>query len=417
MTETLLINLLFLLIPVITYLVFFEDKKRPYSYNRYLFILSALSMVLCMSFPIQLEIGFIFDLRFVPFIIASLFGGYRIAIPLWIVLNVYRFYIGGDGIFPSFIYSSIVFILVSLSSKAFLQLESKKRIIAASFLSFLAMASYLFYISSYFQPLTSHFWSIVTNVITIHVGGTVIVMILIQKIIHNLKTREKYNDTERLSVISELAASISHEIRNPLTVTSGFLQLLNKSTTLTEEEKKYVDFSMQELKRAENIVSDFLSLAKPQAQYMVQSDLKEEFDYVHNIMLPYANIHDVKMQYEFSNSLQLRYDKSQIQQSLINLFKNGIESMKEKGGNLTVTVSEHKSEIQIIIQDTGVGMSKDEVQRVGKPYYSTKEEGTGLGMLVVFSTVYKLKGKIDIMSEKGKGTTFRISLPASEQKA
>jgi two-component system sporulation sensor kinase B len=238
-----------------------------------------------------------------------------------------------------------------------------------------------------------------------------IIMSLIEKVITNMKNRERFLQSERLNVISELAASVSHEIRNPLTVTNGFLQLLNKSTTITQEEKRYIEFSLQELNRAEKIVSDYLTLAKPQSENMIYSNLKAETEYTKNLIIPYANMHQVDVQFRFNNSLNKSYDKNQIQQCFINLYKNGIEAMKENGGTLFIDVSEQKQNIVIKIQDTGIGMTKEEVLRLGKPYYSTKEEGTGLGMLMVYSTINKVKGKIEVDSEKGKGTTFIITIP------
>jgi two-component system, sporulation sensor kinase B len=411
MTEVLMINFLFLLIPVLAYLIFYENKVNPYNHKILIFLFSALTMSLCMTFPIKLELGFIFDLRYIPFIIASLFGGYQISIPLWIVLNLYRFFIGGDGVFFSLIFSTIVLISTLLIYKSFNRLSSKNRILTASLVSLFTMSLYLLHISSFYETLTSDFWLIVSNAITIHVVGTLIVMILIQKIIHNVKTRERYHNIERLNVISELSASISHEIRNPLTVTNGFLQLLKKSTNLNQNEQQYLDYSLQELKRAEKIVSDFLSLAKPQAQNMVYSDFKNEIEYVHNIMIPYANIHHVSLEFSFNNTLSKYFDKNQFIQCMVNLYKNGIEAMKSSGGILRVEVSEHKNNIIIKIQDSGLGMTKEEIMRLGKPYYSTKQEGTGLGMLLVYSTIYKIKGKIEVISEKGKGTAFILTIP------
>jgi two-component system, sporulation sensor kinase B len=212
--------------------------------------------------------------------------------------------------------------------------------------------------------------------------------------------------------VSALSASISHEIRNPLTVTNGFLQLLSKSKTLADDEKKFVDYSLQELNRAEGIVRDFLSLAKPQAENMVVTNLKKEFEYVNNVMLSYAHIHKVELEFNFTNTLVRRVDRNQVQQCLINLYKNGIEAMQETGGTLSIAVSEQKKNILIKISDSGVGMTKEQQERMGKPYYSTKEEGTGLGMMYVYSTVNSLKGRIEAESEQGKGTTFTLTIPA-----
>ncbi|AWV34574.1 ATP-binding protein [Paenibacillus sp. FSL H7-0716] len=411
MFETLLLNFLFLLFPVLTFLIFFEN--RAYSYNRLILVfMSAVTMSLCIAKPIRLEIGYIFDLRYIPFIIVALFGGYRNVLPLYIILNAYRFYVGGGGVFYSFLFATAILILVPLYKNRFLKLPSKGRVIAASLIALLIMGVYLLILGFVQDSLDRQFWILSLNALTTHVGVMSVIMILIEKIISNIKNRERIVQSERLNVVSELAASVSHEIRNPLTVTSGFLQLLNKSKSMTPEEKGFVELSLQELQRAEKIVSDYLSFAKPQSENMVYSNMKAESEYTKNIIMPYATMHKVDVQFSFNNSLNKNYDRNQIQQCLINLYKNGIEAMKETdGGTLFIDIFEKKQNIMISIKDNGVGMTKDEISRLGKPYYSTKAEGTGLGMLMVYSTVDKVKGTIEVDSEKGKGTTFLITIP------
>ena len=409
MIETLLINFLFLLIPVLAYLIFFENRK--FYFSKYiLIILASISMLLCMTFPIYLDNGFIFDLRLVPFILAILYAGYKNAFFIYIFLNVYRFYIGGDGIFQSFLFSTLVFVLVSLSSRKFVRLLPRHRIYFATAVSFFTIIFYLTTLS--FQTsLNNEYWILSIHALMAQVIMMVVLTCLLEKIIANMKAREAFLQSERYHLISELSASVAHEIRNPLTVTSGFLQLLSKSESISPKEKTYVEFSLQELNRAEQIVSDFLAFSKPQSDNMVYSDLKEETEYVKNILIPYARMHNVDIQLSFHNSLAKKFDKSQMQQCLINLYKNGIEAMKEKGGILSIEVSEHNRNILISIKDTGNGMTAEEVSNIGKPYYSTKVEGTGLGMLMVHSIIHKLKAQIKVESEKGKGTTFTITIP------
>ncbi|MEC2078010.1 ATP-binding protein [Metabacillus fastidiosus] len=410
MFETLLLNFLFLIFPIIVFLIFLEHRRR--NSDRMIFIfLAVITMILCMTFPIELNIGFIFDLRYIPFVIVALFLGYRKAFPLYIALNIYRFYIGGDGVLQSFIFSTIIFMLIPLMNKKFIQLSSRNRVLFATLASFLTMGFYLLTLTFFFDTLNREFWILTCHALTTYTVMTIVLMILIEKIGINIKKSERFLHSERLNVVSELAASVSHEIRNPLTVTSGFLQMLNKSTTVNPEEKRYIEIALQELKRAEQIVSDYLSLAKPQSENMIYSNFETEMEYTKNLIIPYATMHQVDVQYHFNNSLNTKYDKNQIQQCLINLYKNAIEAMKARGGILSIDVSEKKKTIVIKIKDTGVGMTKEEISRLGKPYYSTKEEGTGLGMLVVYSAIDKIKGKIEVKSEKGEGTTFIIVIP------
>ncbi|OMC66163.1 two-component sensor histidine kinase [Paenibacillus sp. FSL H7-0326] len=413
MLETLLLNFLILLFPVVIFLIFFEN--RPVSYNKkILIILSTVAMCLCMLMPFQLEYGYTFDLRYIPFLLVALFGGYRCSFPLFVALIVCRLYVGGEGVLPAVLFAISIFIAAPLYSKRFLGLAPKRRIVAAAATAFLTMLWYLITLIIVIKQVDATFWNLAGHALTTYTVFMMIAMMLIEKIIANAHYRDRVLQSERLNVVSELAASVSHEIRNPLTVTSGFLQLLSKSETMTEKERGYIKLSLEELKRAEKIVSDYLSFAKPQSQNMVYADLSEDLEYTTNIILPYAMIYDVEVETHYDNSLSTNYDQHQIQQCLINLYKNAIESMKEKGGGkLIIHISEHKGSIVIRIEDTGVGMDKEELSRLGKPYYSTKQEGTGLGMLMVYSTINKLKGRIEVDSKKGQGTVFRLIIPAA----
>ncbi|WP_235715422.1 sensor histidine kinase [Halalkalibacter wakoensis] len=397
------------------YLVFFEGRKQVHNQTFFVFLFSVCSMILCMTYPIKLDLGFIFDLRYIPFIVASLYGGFKIALPLYAVLNVYRFFIGTEGFIVSLEFSTIILMLIPFWSKTFLRQPVKRRILIAVGMSFFTMTFFLFTLTTFYSRLTQEFWEIVSNVILIHVIGTFIIIVLLEKILANIRRREHYLNSERSMVISELAASVSHEIRNPLTVTNGFLQLLDQSKGLNDEQKRYIHLSLKELNRAERIVSDFLSLAKPQAENMVYSNLKEESEYVNSVMEPFASLHQVTLHYRFENTLYNHYDKNQIQQCLINLYKNGIESMKGMGGTLFIEVFEKGKEIVIQIKDNGIGMSREQVLQMGKPYYSTKKEGTGLGMVMVYNTINKIGGKIEVDSALGKGTTFHITIPTQNK--
>ncbi|MEI4771367.1 HAMP domain-containing sensor histidine kinase [Psychrobacillus sp. FJAT-51614] len=410
MLETFLINILFMVFPVLLFVIFFDNYKREFNYSLILFSFS-ISMILCMIYPIELELGFIIDLRYIAFIIAGLYGGYKGLFPLYLLLNVYRFIIGGEGTLQSFVHSTLAFIVIPLLSKRFNEYNPKRRIIIAVIVSTLNVIIYLIALSNYFDVLTNEYWSSAFFMLFASILVMSLNMVMIEKIISNIKNRENHLRTERLHVMSELSASVTHEIRNPLTVTKGFLQLLNVSKTISTQDKVYIDYSLKELLRAESILSDYLAFSKPQSEHMVYSNLKEDMEYVQNVLSPFALYNKVEIVSTFSNSLKKEYDQNQIKQCFINLMKNGIEAMKGEGGTLYVDVTEQGNYIMINIKDCGVGMTKDEILHLGKPYYSNKKEGTGLGMLLVYGTISKMKGKIDVQSKKGVGTTFTITIP------
>lgn len=409
MLETLLINILFLILPILLIVVFFNKQENHLSL---LHVFYAISMMLCMFFPFHMEIGFIFDLRYVPFIIVALYGGYRGVLPLYILLNAYRFIIGGDGFWQSFLTSTAVFIIVPLIGNRFYRFNSKHRIVTGISISLILMIVYLSVLSTYFESLTKEFWTLAYFALSTHALVITINMITIEKIIANSKSREDYLRTERLHVMSELSASVSHEIRNPLTVTKGFLQLMEQSKTMTEDNKLYIDYALKELLRAEEIINDYLAFAKPQSEHMIYSNFEEDLRYVKNVLQPFASINNVEISLHLNNTLNVHYDQNQMKQAFINLYKNAIEAMKKDGGILSIKLFEQGKDIVIEIQDSGIGMSNEELLQLGKPYYSNKKEGTGLGMLIVYGIVSQLNGKLDVDSSIGKGTTFTITIPS-----
>ena len=407
--STFLINFLFLLIPFVVYFVFC-DYRNLKNYSLTFTLLASVTMVLCLLFPIHLHSGFIVDLLYIPFILVGLYLGFKNILFLYIVLNICRTLIGGEGIIQSFLYSTLVLIVVSLCHRKFKQLNVKPRIIFGSVLALLNVLFYLFTLQ--FQvPDNKEFWMLAINLTSTYFIMSFIIFSLIERILQNLRTREKIAQSEKFHVISELSASVAHEIRNPLTNTSGFLQLLSNSNSISENDKGYIDYSLQELQRAEKIVSDFLTFSKPQDDLLEETNLIEDIKYAKNILIPYANMHHVQMKISFHNSLHRKLNTTLMGQCFINLFKNGIEAMKDSGGILCIKVLEHKNNIIIKITDSGIGMDEQEILSIAKPYYSTKNDGTGLGMVIVYNAIHNVGGQVNVESSKGKGTTFTITIP------
>lgn len=407
--QILLLNFLFLLIPFLGYFIFFDASSYRH-FNLIFSIFATISVICCMLFPIQLQSGFIFDLRYIPFIIIALYWGFKSALIPYLAINIYQLWIGGENIIESFLFSTVILIVMSLCNHKFLSLDIKYRILFSGTASFLSMVFYLFTLS-FWAPFNHEFWILSIYVIGTYLLVMLILVSMIERLIANIREQKLIMQSDRFQIISELSASVAHEIRNPLTATHGFLQLLSQSKSISLQEKNYVDYSLQELKRAEKIVGDFLTFSRPQYENMKDSDLKEETEYAKNILMPYAHMYNVDIQIHFHNSLHKYFDRSQMQQCFINIYKNGIEAMKERGGTLEIEVFGQKQNILIKIKDSGIGMTDEQISALGKPYYSTKKQGTGLGMVMVYNAIHKAGGTIEVESKIGKGTTFMITFP------
>ncbi|UPG63987.1 sensor histidine kinase [Metabacillus endolithicus] len=244
------------------------------------------------------------------------------------------------------------------------------------------------------------------EIITIHTimmlfSPTVAIFVvgyIFESIRETISLRQKIIKTEKSEVVSQLAASVSHEVRNPLTVTRGFLQLVLESDTIEKEKRdEYIKLAIDELDTASNIINDYLTFAKPAPAYWELLDIGIHLKHIEDIISSYANMNSVGIESDLVTCV-IQGNKQQFQQCFLNITKNCIEAMPD-GGTLNIYTSILNKHVLIEISDTGIGMSQEQINRIGEPYFSTKEKGTGLGMMVVFSIIKGMKGSISIESK------------------
>lgn len=226
--------------------------------------------------------------------------------------------------------------------------------------------------------------------------------------------QEELNKLTQIKTVSEIAASISHEVRNPLTVTRGFTQLLKDGSLTDEQRNQYIKLSLEELDRAERIIGDYLNFAKPSMENKEVLYLNQEIEYIVQVINPYATMNSISVEVNMEDcQYAILGEKQKLRQSLLNIVKNGIEAI-EKKGKITIHLQNSNEEVQLIITDNGKGMSDEQIKNIGTPYFSTKDKGTGLGTMVAFNIIKEMQGEYNIVSQIGKGTTFFISFPLVE---
>lgn len=226
------------------------------------------------------------------------------------------------------------------------------------------------------------------------------------------QAEERLLRSEKLSLVGELSASIAHEIRNPLTSLKGFVQILQ-----TEDQKHhyYYQIMLDELNRINHIVGELLLLAKPQHLHYSRLPIQKILNDVISLLAVESSLHNVQMDSHFPEvELMLECEPNQLKQLFINLIKNAIEASKNNGTVWIGVENAGTEHICITIKDNGSGMSKDRLDKIGEPFYSSKEKGTGLGLTVSFKIVQSHKGTIHFESELGDGTTVNIVLPTKQ---
>ncbi|MGF7047046.1 signal transduction histidine kinase [Paenibacillus sp. DS2015] len=234
-----------------------------------------------------------------------------------------------------------------------------------------------------------------------------------EQIVKYSKEQELFNielqRSEKMEIITELAASVAHEVRNPLQVTRGFIQLIIEEQE--EQQRQYLLMALEELDRASSIITDFLTFGESEFDQVTRLSISEELRHIEGIISPLANFQKGIITIDVPGDLYVAGSSSKFKQAFINMMKNSIESLNDSG-EIRVWAYEAENEVVIHIKDNGEGMDPMELSRLGEPYFSNKTKGTGLGLMVSYRIVEVMNGSMTFTSEKGVGTEAVIKFPS-----
>ncbi|GLV65726.1 two-component sensor histidine kinase [Bacillus mycoides] len=224
-----------------------------------------------------------------------------------------------------------------------------------------------------------------------------------------VKMMSNMKETENLALIGTMSTTIAHEIRNPLTALKGFTQI-QKERNL--EDTLSYEIMLQEIERINEFVSELMLLGKPKPTNYEWCNIREILLYVVQLMESYATQYKVKFHLQVDGNLPvINGDDKQLKQVLLNIIKNGIESMP-KGGDIQIRAYKKGGEnLCISIEDQGFGIENEKIEKIGKAFYTTKENGTGLGLMITYKIIEEHQGSIAIQSSMGVGTKVEIYLP------
>lgn len=222
------------------------------------------------------------------------------------------------------------------------------------------------------------------------------------------KAEEKLRTSEKLAVVGELAAGIAHEIKNPLTSLKGFVHLLKEQNP---KDALYIDIMETELERMNGIVEEFLMLGKPQVMNVEPLNMQALVQEVCSLLEPEAVEKKVAFIFERDEQLPQVYgDKNQLKQVIINIIKNSIEAMPE-GGGIHITIKAKENHLWLQLADEGQGIPPERLAKIGEPFYSTKEKGTGLGLMVSYRIIKAHHAQMTFSSQLNQGTSVDILFP------
>lgn len=189
----------------------------------------------------------------------------------------------------------------------------------------------------------------------------------------------------------------------------GFLSLLQSATTTTNI--WYLEVMLSEIEQMESITDQLLTVARPQTIRMEKRNLEALIRQVSSFLYPLATMHNVQISVESDSSdLLVECEENQLKQVFINIIKNAIEAMPQ-GGQIAMKVRRSGDFVSVQVADSGCGIPQNRIARLGEPFYSLKEKGTGLGLMICYKIIKEHKGTLQIDSEVGRGTTVEIILP------
>jgi signal transduction histidine kinase len=235
-------------------------------------------------------------------------------------------------------------------------------------------------------------------------------------------TQEKLIRSERLAAVGELAAQIAHEIRNPLGAISNSVGVLRRDLDLRGDDRRLLEVVHEETERLEGIIADFLKFARPRPIVRTPQNLAELLD---DLLLLLAQKRplgrgqgkrksEILIEKHYDPDLPIAsLDASQTREALWNLLVNAVEAMPG-GGVLTVRVQKsQEGDVEVVVSDTGKGIRPEDREKIFEPFHTTKADGTGLGLAIVQRVVEAHAGEVDVSSEEGLGSSFRLRFPLS----
>jgi two-component system, NtrC family, sensor histidine kinase HydH len=237
-------------------------------------------------------------------------------------------------------------------------------------------------------------------------------MLLIQDVSQVKELEEELRRNEKLAALGKMAAGVAHELRNPLSSIKGLAVLLKSRFTENSSDRETADTLVQEVERLNRSIGELLDYARPHKLQTMKISLETVLQKAMSLIRMDAETIGIRMEAEFQEHLPLvEADQDKLIQVFLNLFLNSLQAM-ENGGVLSIKTGAENARVICIIEDTGCGIDPKYASKVFDPYFTTKNDGTGLGLAMSAKIIEEHGGTIEFESTSGKGTIVKVELPA-----
>ncbi|MCP1158685.1 ATP-binding protein [Bacillus infantis] len=369
-------------------------------------LIGSLGAVFCMLYPIETLGDTHFDFRMIAILIISLYAGPIPGLIVVLVVSLIRMAIGGPFMITGVVVSLLAMLVGLAFRKKYIETSYKLIISSAAFAVYAILYILVIYFNIRFLDLSFYLMYFTAFYITFSS-----IILIIEKLIKTNKQIEEVVYLDKLTMVGQMAAAIAHEIRNPLTTVRGFIQYLSEKTT-DDQVKSFSPLILEELDRTNKIITDYLKIAKPEQFNLTVMNLEKVVRDSVDLLRPLANYIDTSILFEEQGHHFVRGDEHHLKQAIMNVIKNAIEST-EKDGQIQITIQANQlsNTVSLKVIDNGIGMTEEQLKKIGLPFYTTKSKGTGLGSMVTNKIVREMDGRIEYESEVNRGTAVTIILP------
>ncbi|MGH9791241.1 MAG: sensor histidine kinase, partial [Candidatus Acidiferrales bacterium] len=242
-------------------------------------------------------------------------------------------------------------------------------------------------------------------------------LILVDNISQRVRLEEQLLQNEKLTSLGLLAAGVAHEVNTPLAVISNYIQMLARQLPGDDPRHKIIDRIVKQTFRASEIVNNLLNFSRTGALEFSEVNLNSVVEETLSLVAHPFKTARVNVIKNFSNGLPaVMGSPNRLQQVFLNLFMNARDAMPS-GGMIEVRTGTYNGSVEVEVTDTGVGIPREQLNRIFDPFYTTKAvgRGTGLGLSVSYGIIKEHAGTIDVRSTPGKGTSFRLEFPVARK--
>jgi two-component system, sporulation sensor kinase B len=411
LVEKLLLDILFILTPIHIYYIFFENSKAVRN-PVILSLFYGISSFLCLLFSFE-DYKTFWDLRNIPLVFAILYGNPVTGGIVFMIILGTRLCMGGATMVSSLFNTLLVLLVPLLFIKTFPSMNKSQRMWAA-FISCIWTESIQIFFSLKHLVITANLDGSSDNAIiyfivyeSIQMAAFLLVAFLHETIIEKMDFKLEFKRSEKLKLLGGLAGSVAHEIFNPFTVMKGYLQMMNKEESNC---RGYTDHILREMGKVESIIHDYMHFTRPQFDNIEKVQIAASLLDCIKSASSLAQMSEVAVETSFASHPFIYADPKKVRQAFLNLIKNAIEAT-DAGGKVIIELKNHQKDIYVTIRDTGKGMTKEEIGRIGTLFYSTKVKGTGIGMTITLSIIEGMNGRLLYESSPNAGTAATVILP------